>query len=145
MARGDFTLFEEFSVQLGDKEHDLDADTLKLMIITNTTPLATQATPAYSTWSAQEVTETVGGYSAGGVDVVGDYQELNGTETLQATDIALTQNAGGFDDAYWGILYNDTNGSKLALGFLEFTGPVSQKDGPVNINWNASGILTVAV
>jgi hypothetical protein len=146
MARGDFTLFNDFAEKLGNGEHDLNDDTFKLMIISTVTePVATEAAPAFSTYSSGQVGEFVGGYVTGGVDINAVYAEVTGTGTLTGDDIALTQNASGFDDAYWGILYNDTNASKFAVGWIEFAGAVSQIDGPVNLNWNVSGILTVAV
>ena len=41
MARGDFTVFEEFADQLGKELHNFSSDTLKLAIIDNTvTPAA---------------------------------------------------------------------------------------------------------
>ena len=60
-------------------------------------------------------------------------------------DIALAQDAVGFTDGYYGILYNDSATNKNAIGFIDLGGPVSEQAGPVNINWNASGILTVTV
>ena len=144
MARGDLQLFEEFIGRLGDKEHDLDADVIKGMIITNTTPLANQTGASFSTYSANEVGEYVGGYSNGGVDINSTYSEADGVGTFDGDDIALTQNGSGFDDGYWLILYNDTNASKFAIGFLDLGGPISQINGPININWGSS-IFTVTL
>ena len=68
MARGDFTVFEEFADQLGKELHNFSSDTLKLAIIDNTvTPAAGDATPAWGATSgvdydSYEVTNA-GGYT----------------------------------------------------------------------------------
>ena len=147
MARGDFTVFEEFAIQLGQELHTLASDTLKLGIINNTAaPTASDATPALGDYSANEV-GTGGGYAANGITLSGvTFTEAGGVATLDDTgNISLAQNASGFTDGYWGILYNDTAAGDQAIGFLDLGGPVSEVAGPIAINWNASGILTVTV
>ena len=148
MARGDFTVFEEFADQLGEGRHDFDADTIKLGLVDDTlTPLASAAA-VWGTYSANEVS-TAGGYTSGGETLSGvTWEEADGVATLDDTDnISLSQDGSGFTDAYWGILYNDsdTDGPDAAIGFLELGGPVSEQAGPITITWNASGILTVTV
>lgn len=147
MARGDFTVFEEFAVQLGQELHTLASDTLKLGIIKNTAaPTASDATPAWGDYSANEVS-TAGGYASGGITLSGvTWTEAGGVATLDDTgNISLAQNASGFTDGYWGILYNSSAAGSQAIGFLDLGGPVSEVAGPIAINWNASGILTVTV
>lgn len=152
MARGDFTVFEEFADQLGKELHNFSSDTLKLAIIDNTvTPAAGDATPAWGATSgvdydSNEVTNA-GGYTTGGIGVPVTWTEAAGVATLNDNvgDIALAQDASGFTDGYYGILYNDSATNKNAIGFIDLGGPVSEQAGPVNINWNASGILTVTV
>ena len=145
MARGDFTLFDEFVDQLGEEGHNFSSDTLKLGIIDNTAaPTAADATPTWADYSANEVS-AAGGYVANGISLTGvTWTETGGTATLDANNIALSQNGSGFTNGYWGILYNDTNPTDMAIGFVDLGGPVSEQAGPVNINWNASGIATVA-
>lgn len=152
MARGDFTVFEEFADQLGEEIHNFASDTIKLAIIDDTvTPTAADATPAWGAssgvdYDANEVTDA-GGYTAGGETIPVTWTETDGVATLNddSGDVALAQNASGFTDGYWGILYNDSATNKNALGFLDLDGPVSEQAGPVNINWNANGIITVTV
>ncbi len=146
MATGDFTLFEEFADQIGEEGHKFDTDTLKLGIVDDTiTPTAADATPTWSDYSANEVS-TAGGYTANGVTLSSvTWTESGGVATLDAADVSLSKNESGFTDAYWAILYNDTNATDMAIGFLEMGGPVSEAAGPVAINWNANGILTVTV
>ena len=149
MARGDLTLFEEFVDTLGQGDHQLDTDTLKLGLVDDTlAPTAADATPTWSDYSANEVS-TAGGYTADGETLtfagVTRWSEASGTATLDADDVSLSQDGSGFTDAYYAILYNDDHASDAAIGFVDLGGPVSEQDGPVTIAWNASGILTVAV
>lgn len=146
MAQGDFTMFQEFVDQLGEEGHNFASDVLKLGIVDNTVaPAAGDTTPAWGDYSANEVS-AAGGYVAGGITLTSvTWAEVAGTATLDAADVSLAQNASGFTDGYWAILYNDTNGTDMAIGFLDLGGPASEQAGPINITWNASGILTVAV
>lgn len=148
MARGDFTLFEEFADALAKGEHNMNSDTIKLGIIDNTAaPTASDATPSWGDYSANEVS-TAGGYVADGLTLtysgVTRWEETGGTGTFDADDISLSQDGSGFTDGHYGVLYNSTNASNLAIGFLDLGGPVSEQDGPINITWNASGIFTVS-
>jgi hypothetical protein len=147
MATGTVTLFEEFTLQLGSENHILTngGDVIKLGLIDNTTaPTAGDTSPTWSDYSANEV-GTGGGYTADGVTLANQsYTEAAGTATFNADDVSFTQNASGFTDAYWGIIYNSTNASDMAIGFVELGGPVSEVAGPVTISWNENGIFTVA-
>lgn len=146
MATGTVTVFQEFSDQLGKEIHNFSSDTLKIGLIDNTlTPTAGDATPTWSDYSANEVS-TGGGYTANGETLASvTWSEAAGVATLDAANISLDQNGSGFTDAYWGIIYNDSAASDDAIAFVELGGPVSEQSGPVSINWNASGILTVTV
>jgi len=152
MARGDFTVYEEFALTLGTESFNFSSDTLKLGIVDNTltptaaTPAADDTTPTWGDYSANEVS-TGGGYPAGGKTLTGvTWTEAGGVATLDDTgNVSITQDAGGFTDGYWGILYNDTSATDQAIGFLDLGGPVSEAAGDITITWNASGILTVTV
>ena len=146
MATGDVTVFEEITKALAEEKFNFTSDTLKLGLIDNTAaPTAADATPTWSDYSANEVS-TAGGYTANGETLTTvTWTEANGTATLDADNVSLAQNGSGFTDAYWAIIYNDTNASDRAICFIELDGPVSEVAGPININFNASGILTVTV
>jgi hypothetical protein len=146
MALGDVVLFEEFAKQIGDGEHDFSSDVLKLGIVDSTiTPTAADTTPTWGDYSANEVA-TTGGYPSGGITLTSVvYTETGGVATLDAENVALAQNASGFTDGYWGILYNDTNSTDMAIAFIDLDGPISEVTSPIDINWNASGILTTTV
>jgi len=147
MAAGDLTLFEEFSGQLGLGIHDLNSDTLKLGLVDDTlTPLANVESPTWATYSDNEVAVT-GNYTEDGETVANTaYSEADGVGTLAGDDVVIAQDAdNGFQNAYWGILYNASSGSDEAIAFIDLGGPVSERSGEVTIAWNESGILTTTV
>ena len=151
MARGDLTVFNEFTVSLGEKKINLETDVIKLALIDNTvTPLVTTATPTWDATSSQEFdgneVGTGGGYVAGGFTVSGpELVRAAAVATFDDddSDLSLAQDGSGFTDAYWAILYSDTATAKNAIAFIDLAGPVSEQAGPININFNASGILTI--
>lgn len=147
MARGDLTVFEEFALDIGKELHNFSTDILKFGIINSTvTPTAGDATPTWSDYSVNQVS-TTGGYPTGGVALSGvTWTETAGVAKLDDTgNISLAQNASGFTDGYWGILYNSSSASGNAIAFVDLGGPVSEVVGPITVTWAASGILTVTV
>jgi hypothetical protein len=152
MARGDLTVFNEFTISLGEKKIDLETDTIKLALIDNVvTPLVTATSPQWGPGSDQdydgnEVAEFVGGYVQGGMTISGPELVRSGAVATFDDDdsnLAITQNGAGFDDAYWAIMYSETATNNECICFIELNGPISQVAGPININFNASGILTI--
>ncbi len=146
MARGDLVVFEEFALNIGLEIFQLETDVLKMGIVDATiTPAAGDATPTWGDYSANEVS-TGGGYPAGGEVIANNtYTEAAGVGTLNGDDISIVQNASGFTDGYWGIIYSDTAAADNAIGFLDLGGPVSEVAGPITVTWDASGITTVTV
>lgn len=143
MAAGDLTLFDEGLLALLNGTHDLDTDTIKVAFITNATvPTAADATPALADYTQC----TAGGnYAAGGFTMTVSLTEAAGVVTYDFTsDISMASNASNPTNVYYGLIYNDTDGSDSALGFVEID--VTGADGTagvVGINWNASGIFTL--
>lgn len=145
MARGDFVLFEEFSKDVASGVHNFSSCTLKLGIVNNDhVPSADEATPRWADYSANEVS-TAGGYTANGITLSGDtFAEAGGVTTVDDTgNVLIAQNAAGFENGYWGILYNDTASNDEAIGYIDLGGPVSEVAGPIAITWSANGIFTV--
>lgn len=150
MARGDFTLFNEFGVSLAEKKIDLETDTFKLALITNgVTPTANDATPQWGAGSGVDYdgneVGTGGGYVTGGLACANPSAVRSGAVTTFDLDdpATISQNGSGFTNAYWGILYSDTATNKDAVGFLDLGGPVSEQAGPITIAFNASGVATI--
>lgn len=148
MAQGTLTTFEEFRKYLADGSHDLDNDTFKCMLITNTTvPTAATATPD----SADFTEVSGGGYTAGGVTLTVTWTEAGGTATFDSSvNPSWTQNGTGPTNIYYAIIYNSTHaGTNDAVAFIDMTTdggttPISLQAGDINITFNASGIFTLA-
>jgi hypothetical protein len=144
MALNDYTGFEEFSKQLGDKEHDLGSDTWKVALITNATvPTAGDTSPTLSDYTE---CPQGGGYTTGGAAIANQtFTETGGVATFDGDDITWTSAASSPTDIYYGIVYNSTHASDMAAGFIDFGGPVSMVAGNVGIAFSASGIITITV
>jgi len=145
MARGDVTIFEEALAYMIDGGWE-PADVIKCAVLDNTkTPAASDATPALGDYTEVGASGT---YTAGGTSLgtLGDcVSESGGTMTFDSdTNPTWAQDASNDADAYWGLIYNDTDGSDRAIGFVDLGGPVDMSGGDLTITWNASGIFTIS-
>lgn len=144
MATGDVTFFEEAKAYMLDGGW-APTDDMKVAILDNTlAPTAAAASPGLATYTQ---VGTAGSYTAGGVSI-GTWgnliAEAGGTVTFDsATNPSWAQHASNDADAYWGLLYNDTQAGDPALAFVELGGPVDMSAGSLTITWNASGIATL--
>lgn len=145
MATGDVTVFDEAKAYMIDGGWEA-ADDIKCAILDNTTaPTAADTTPALADYT--EV-GAAGSYTAGG-DSLGSLStlvtEASGTMTFDsATNPSWAQNGSNDTDAYWGLIYNDTQAGDPAIAFVELGGPVDMSAGSLTITWNGSGIFTIA-
>lgn len=152
MAAGDLTIFNEFTQDLGEKVHDFSSDTFKLAIIDDTvTPLQDTESPRWDVSSSQDYdgneVSDAGGYTADGITVPVTWLRSGTTTTSDdnSGDIELAQDAGGFDNARWGILYNSSATNKNAIAFIDYgSAGLDETAGVVRIYWNSLGIFTVA-
>lgn len=149
MATGDLTVFEEFTLEVGSKVHNLASDTLRCGIINNTAaPTAADATPRWGDYSANQI-GTGGGYT-GPVALTTTYTEAGGTATLTAQSFTISQNASGQSSVTaWAVIYNDTATNDEAICFIELgTIDITAGDTVIKFNNAASGVagnvLTVA-
>jgi hypothetical protein len=151
MATGDITWFNSAINNLGNKLHNLSSDVIKLGIVTNATvPAKTTAVPHWggtgTTNFATNQVGTGGGYT-GPITLASQAWTSSSNDNLfQATDVVIAQNASGFTDGYWGIIYNDTDANKRALGYVELGGPRSIVSGSLTINFQGGGtdVLKIA-
>lgn len=149
MASGDITFTDQWLVDVQEKLHDMEADVIKLGLITSaTTPAATTADPRWGAggttdWSTSEVTPG-GNYSAGGPTIANNSVTLSGgAGVFDGDDISITQDASNPTNARWGIIYNDTDAGKRALGFLDLGSDRDLSAGNFTVTWNASGISSM--
>jgi hypothetical protein len=145
MATGDIVFFNESKALMLDGGWEA-ADTIKVAICDNTTaPTAATASPALADFTQ---VGTAGSYVSGGTSLGtwGDFiTQSGGTVTFDSvTNPTWAQNASNDTDAYWGIVYNDTDAGKAALCYVELGGPVNMATGSLTITWNASGLATLS-
>ena len=144
MATGDVVFFDESKALMIDGGWEA-ADDFKVAILDNTVaPTAATASPALGDFT--EVT-AAGSYTTGGTSIgtLGSIvTEAAGTVTFDSTtNPTWAQDASNDVDAYWGLIYNDTDVGDAALAFVELGGPVDMSAGSLTITWNASGIATL--
>lgn len=144
MAAGDVTFFNAGLEEA--LENWAGTDTIKIAILDNTAaPTASTATPALGDFT--EV-GAAGTYTAGGTSL-GTWADFvsfsTGTTTFDSTtNPTWAQNASNDTDAYWGLIYNDTQAGDPALAYVDLGGPVDMSAGSLTITWNASGIATIS-
>lgn len=144
MARGDVKWFAQALHDLGNKIHDMDADDFRLGIVTNVTAPAID-TPAphwggtgTTNFAANQVALATG-YDGPIVLATEQWALIAGGPRWRVTgDVTIPQDAGGFTNGYWGIIYNNTDANKRAIGYIDLGGPAGNQSGPINIEWNGA-------
>jgi hypothetical protein len=98
-----YTKFNQFVQDLCTRVHNVDTDSLKIML-TNTAPLATNAVKA-------DITEIAAGngYPAGGIQAVfSSGAQTSGIFKLILADVTFTGTSGPIGPFRYAVLYNDT-------------------------------------
>ena len=156
MALGDFTLFNQFRLDLGLGVHDLLNNTLRVALIKGAVssgldPLATTANPCWgaggSTNLSTHQVATGSVYLTGGLTLVGKtFTVVSNVATLRASVAAWSVDASGFTNARWAILYNDTQTAKKAIGFIDLGSVRSIVAEGISLNWFGStrDVLTIS-
>jgi len=123
---------------------DLDLETHKLALFTNTiTPNYTTDTAyAVAPYDANEVSGT--GWAAGGVALLGTGLTASaGIITYDATDVS--ESATTLTNARGALLYADALVGNNAILLVDFGADYSTAAGVFAIAWNASGVFTIDV
>lgn len=146
MPAGAFTLYGAAIEGIAKGNIDLDGSTFVAVLVGSG---YTPGTDTHSTWadvSAQEISGT--GYTAGGVALSGVTVTRSGaTVTFDAADISWTSST---LTAKYVVVVKRASTSlasgDLLLGYaeLESGGTVSTTNGTLTVNWNASGLFTIA-
>lgn len=153
MARGDIKWFAQALHDLGNKIHDLDGDDIRMGIVTNATvPTVGTAAPHWGgTGTTNFATSQVATGTAytGPINVATEAWTLvsDGARFRLSADPTIAQDAGGgFSNGYFGILFNNTDANKRALGFVDLGGPVGNTGGPIDFAWNGvnNDVLSLA-
>lgn len=150
MATGTIKWFAQGLHDLGNKIHDLDGDDWRLGLITTATvPAVNTAAPHWggtgtTNFATNQVT-TAGTSYTGPIVLTSEAWTLNSTgATMDFADVGpLSQDASGPSDIAYGIIYNNTDANKRAIGYVEISsaGTASLVSAPLTISLNASGVL----
>ncbi len=121
-----FQKFYQTVEDIGRKVHNLNADTLKLML-TNSAPTSSNAVKA-------DLTEISAGfgYSAGGTTVASTaYSQSSGLAKLTGNAVTFTASGGQIGPFRYVVLYNDTPTSPAdpLLGFWDYGSGLTLNDG----------------
>jgi len=153
MATGTIKWFAAGLLDLGNKVHNLSSDTLKLGIVTTgTVPAVSTAAPHWggtgtTNFASTQVATAGTSYTGPKTLASVTWTNVSNVPTLRATDISMAQDASGFANGAYGIIYNDTDANKRALGYVELSsaGALSLVAGAVTIDWGGAGtdILTI--
>lgn len=154
MAQGTIKWFAQGLHDIANKIHDVDTDTFQVGIVTTATvPAVNTAAPH---WGGTGTTNFAANQVAtGGTSYTGPKVCSSPTWTLNATganldwadtNFQMAQDAAGFTNGAWGIIYNNTDVNKRAIGYIEISaaGAASLVTGAINITLNASGALSLS-
>jgi hypothetical protein len=138
-----FNKFNQFVEDLAEKVHNLQADTLKVML-SNTLPAATNSVKA----NIIEITAQ-NGYPAGGSQAtVASSQQSGGTYKLTLNDVMFTAAGGSFGPFQYVVLYNDTPTSPAdpLIGWYDYGATLTVTSGnSFTVDFDGSnGVLTIA-
>lgn len=138
-----FNKFNAFVENLSEKVHNLQSDTLKVML-TNTAPSATNAVFA-------DLTEISAGngYTAGGTAATqSSSAQTSGTYKLVLADVTFTASGGSIGPFRYAVLYNDTPTSPAdpLIGYWDYGTSLTLTTGnSFTVDFDAtSGVLTLA-
>lgn len=134
-----FNKFNFFVQDIGDKLHNLNADTLNIML-TNTAPVATNHT--YSDISSNELASGAG-YTTGGAAVTSSaFSQTSGTATLTGTGPVFTA-TGSMGPFRYAVLYNNTASGKNLIGWWDYGSSVTLLTGETFTVSIGASILTI--
>lgn len=138
-----YNKFRQFVEDVAEKVHNLQSDTLKVLL-TNTAPVNTNAVKA-------DLTEISAGngYTAGGTQAtVSSSAQTTGTYKLVLADVVFTASGGSIGPFRYPVLYNDTPTSPAdpLIGWWDYGSSITLSSGET-FTWDAdptNGILTIA-
>ena len=145
MAQGDVHVFDQFLVDVFEKLHDMENDSIKCALITAAvTPAIVDADPRFGAggtvnFKTNEVTPG-GNYAADGAACLNPSVVLNGGSGIIEIDFddpaTWAQNAGNPTDARWGIVFNVTAANRC-IAFVDLGSAFDMTTGDLTITWGA--------
>jgi hypothetical protein len=149
MAQGTLLVYNEATQYFADGTIDLDTDDLKWILVTDSVAGLSQDTalPKLADYTGA----TTGGNYSGATSLASvTFNRSTAVSTLDAADISIASNGSNPTDAKTLILFSDTATATVdaAFAYVDLTtdGGTTAIDltaNNLNVNWNASGILTI--
>lgn len=148
MAAGDFKFFAQGIHDIGNKIIDMDTDTIKFGLVTNSTvPTVLIAGPCWgaggsTNFSSTQVTTATSYTGPITLASVTWTKDNTGAVWDAADPSVIAQDASGATNIAYAIFYSDTATNKNCIGYMELstTGAISLVTGSLTITFNASGI-----
>lgn len=135
MASG---IYDRFKANLMNKEVDLEADTIKIILLNNSHSF-TSGNNTYSQVSANELA-TGSGYTSGGATLASKAVTQGATTKFDAADVEWT--SASFT-AYHAVIYDDTLDNDDLICSIDFGGAQTVTSGTLKIEWDSDGIITL--
>lgn len=136
-----YNKFNQFVADLCTKVHNLDSDTLKIML-TNTAPVASNTVKANLTEIAAG-----NGYTAGGTQAVfSSGAQTSGTFKLILSAVTFTASGGSIGPFEFAVLYNATAASGNLIAWWDYGIPITITNGnsfAVNLD-PTNGVFTLS-
>jgi hypothetical protein len=153
MATGDVKWFSQALTDLGNKLFNLSTDTLNLGIVTSATvPTIATVAPHWggtgtTNFATNQVAVTGTSYTGPKTLTTVTWTTVAGVSKLRADIVTLAQDASGFANGAYGIIYDNTDANKRALGWVELSsaGSASLVAGQLVVDWSSAtnDILTL--
>lgn len=143
MAAGDIKWFVQGLHDLGKKIHNLSSDDWRLGITTSSvTPTPTTPGPHWggtgtTDFHANEASPLSAGSYNGAIALTGEswVNSGSGTAIFRADVVNIAQDAAGFTNGRWGIIYNNTDANKRAVAYVDLGTDRSLVNGSLTIDW----------
>ena len=121
-----FVKYEVFSEHLAEGVHNLDADTLMVMLSNTAPDVAADTVRA----DAAEISAGAG-YTSGGADTQNATSRTGGVTSVTGVDITFTAASGSIGPFRYAILYNDTPTSPAdpLVGYWDYGSSITLADG----------------
>lgn len=154
MAVGDVVIFRAGLLALGTKLIDLSTDTLKIGFIKSAAnsgfdPVNTTPDPRWSAGGSTNMTTyqvaTGTSYVTGGPSLTTKtFALVSNVPTLRADIVTVAQDAAGFTNARWAIIYESV--TTRAIAFVDLGSDRSIQGGALTIDWSGAtnDILTIS-
>ena len=135
MASG---MYNRFKANLMNKECDLEADVIKVMLLDDSHGF-TATHNQKSEIVANEISGT--GYTAGGAALASKAVTQGASTKWDAADVEWTT---ATFTAYHAVIYDDDLASDDLIASIDFGGAKSVSAGTFKIQWHVNGIITLA-